>query len=67
MPLPKAFLRVLDTSTPEIIAAGTHATAQLVLHLVGHQRLQRDQIKRYAEVLRELLELLREEEDTRAT
>lgn len=66
MPLPKAYQGVLASATPDLVAATTHATAQLVLHLVGAQRLTRaDRFHKQA-ILKELLQLLKEEDDTRA-
>lgn len=65
MPLPKAYVGVLSSATPDIIDASVHAVAALVLHLVGHQRLQREDIQRHAVILRELLVLLREESETK--
>lgn len=65
MPLPKAFLGVLAAAESTLIEAGVHATAQLILHLTGSQRLTRDQIKRYCDILRELLQVAKEENDVR--
>lgn len=65
MPLPKTFAAVLESATPELIEAATAASAHLVLHLVGHERLSRERRDKYATILKELLKLLREEEDTR--
>lgn len=64
MPLPKAYTSVLASATPELINASIHATAALVLHLVGAQRLSREQRKGHSAILKELLTLLREEDAT---
>lgn len=65
MPLPKAYEGVLASATAPIISAGTHAIAQLVLHLTGAQRLSREEKRRYQDVLKEILTVLREEEETK--
>ena len=65
MPLPHAYKSVLDSATPEIVNAGVHAVAAIILHLVGHQRLERSTLKNHCDVLRELLTLVREETDVR--
>jgi len=65
MPLPQAYKSVLDSATPEIVNAGVHAVAAVILHLVGHQRLDRNQLKSHCDILRELLTLVREENHVR--
>lgn len=46
-----------------ILLAAVHASAQLVLHLCGEQRLDREDRQRYYKVLRELLAIARAKED----
>lgn len=67
MPLPKAYKSVLAAAEATLVEASVHAAAQLVLHVTGAQRLSRDQFHRYQEVLRELIKVAREEDETRLT
>lgn len=67
MPLPKTFRGVLAAAEPTLVEAAVHAAAQLVLHITGSQRLSRAQRDRYEEILRELLKVAREDEETRLT
>lgn len=65
MPLPKAYVGVLQSATPELVESAIHASAHLVLHVLGYERLNIDQRRKYETILRELLRVVKEEQDVR--
>lgn len=67
MPLPKAFKGVLVAAEATLVEASVHAAAQLVLHITGSQRLSREQVERYKDILMELTRVAKEDSDTRLT
>lgn len=65
MPLPKSYTEVLRANTSTLVDAAIHASAALVLHLTGEQRLNRGDRDAHISVLRELLRAHQLELDTK--